>query len=881
MMKRLKQNAWLLGPFFLSISVLLAVYAKYGVYPFGSKVAFFGDGTDQLFPFLGALRRTLFTGGNIQYTLNGLFGMDPTALYAYYLASPFNLVVLLFPANNLMQAYLAIILLKVGASAISFTIYARCCLKTGRLIATMFSLGYALMGWMVVHSHFIMWLDALVWLPLVCMGVHRLLQRGRPVMVTLCYVALFWSNYFIGFMVAAFSVLYCAVQIALRADCDDLRTSYARGTMLVVSGLLALGMVAFLIVPTFLITQDSKALIGGTFPRLEFTKAAWEVPLSSLVSLLTAILSGVNTHSADLKLFHGTVPFALAIGFLCSRGIPARKRAVVSGALLLLFYSLQNNWLNLAWHLTNDAAGGYLFRQSFLLSFSFLALGAVTFESLCRGDIHAKQAALRGSLILLFALLLANGLTGKILIPFWQYSVNLALITAGAVLLQMRAGVACKRARHAIALGLLFVMGMDVYQNANQAFFTISFANRARYEDMGRIQETVDFIVHEEPTPYRLGDAAQTASNTSLLYGYPSGTLSSSTANLEALNLANTMGFESLGWPSIRTNYRSNLATDALFGFRYILNGPESNPVYVTEQTAAGGVYQRNPYALPLLFAAPGSFDGIPEVAEFNARDAVWFDFDIDVLNVQQSLLQRVSPQNRCFIRIAPGMFDERRAEYICPADGMVYVYPPWTTARGFTVYWNDEPLTLQSAKQVPIGFAHAGDRIEIVLEEPWAEPDKQGRLSAPSPSSAAAWQVAQIDQQAFSALMTNIQAKTHSVERLTDTRFSAEITFEPGDRLIVTLPHSPGWSLHVDGQPVPLEKALHTFMGAQVEPGKHSLVLTYTQPGRRLGLAISAVCWLAFGLYIAFGIYRHRRRARFIPPHKSRAKLPRLFGFS
>ena len=42
------------------------------------------------------------------------------------------------------------------------------------------SVSYALMSFIVAHSELIMWLDAFIYLPLVILGIHRLMdQRNR------------------------------------------------------------------------------------------------------------------------------------------------------------------------------------------------------------------------------------------------------------------------------------------------------------------------------------------------------------------------------------------------------------------------------------------------------------------------------------------------------------------------------------------------------------------------------------------------------------------------------------------------------------------------------------------------------------------------------
>ena len=59
---------------------------------------------------------------------------------------------------------------------------------------------------------------------------------------------------------------------------------------------------------------------------------------------------------------------------------------------------------------------------------------------------------------------------------------------------------------------------------------------------------------------------------------------------------------------------------------------------------------------------------------------------------------------------------------------------------------------------------------------------------------------------------------------------------------LLVNLPYSDGWTAKVDGQEVALHRANTMFMGLYLDPGEHEIELSYATPGVRTGLAASAV---------------------------------------
>lgn len=73
----------------------------------------------------------------------------------------------------------------------------------------------------------------------------------------------------------------------------------------------------------------------------------------------------------------------------------------------------------------------------------------------------------------------------------------------------------------------------------------------------------------------------------------------------------------------------------------------------------------------------------------------------------------------------------------------------------------------------------------------------------------------------------------------------------------------APGWSVAVDGHPAALVEADGALLAVEVPAGRHDLAFTYTMPGLRLGVGVSALGLTGCALVVASGPLLRRRRAR------------------
>ena len=78
--------------FILPVLVLLIIYLIWGQYPFGENTLLIWDMDEQYAPFFAHLHNILHGDSSALYTLSRALGGNMLSVAAYYLISPFNLV---------------------------------------------------------------------------------------------------------------------------------------------------------------------------------------------------------------------------------------------------------------------------------------------------------------------------------------------------------------------------------------------------------------------------------------------------------------------------------------------------------------------------------------------------------------------------------------------------------------------------------------------------------------------------------------------------------------------------------------------------------------------------------------------------------------------
>ena len=114
-----------------------------------------------------------------------------------------------------------------------------------------------------------MWCDALVLLPLICYGLRQMLFKGKYAVYVLSLFAAIASNYYSGYFLCLFLVLFAPVMYITEAvgknEKNNGGTELSVGSFFKCAGRFALGsiaagcMTAIITIPTFFILQNTSA----------------------------------------------------------------------------------------------------------------------------------------------------------------------------------------------------------------------------------------------------------------------------------------------------------------------------------------------------------------------------------------------------------------------------------------------------------------------------------------------------------------------------------------------------------------------------------------------------------------------------------------------
>ena len=397
----------------LLISIFLAV--ALGIYPFGENGLLFVDGF-QYFSVASYVQRALLSKETLLYSWGNTLGGNALPLIAYYASSPFNLLLVLF-RNNLLLGVHVLVLIKLICAALAF-----CLLLNYRTEGFSWAKGilsgcYPFIGYAISYIWNISWLDGLVILPLVTLGIDQLVTQRKFLLYTLSLAFSIFSNYYIGFMLCIWSVLFYILKLALDSEgpVKALRRSLP---LFCICSLLAGGLGILPGLPAILALPPDRTQSFSDLIRENEVLVSYPIMATMLRTGNWGLLQKAPS------IFVGIPSLVLVLIYFFNGSIPGKKKLCYGSLILFFLLSFHYSLPSSIWHGTS-APNSFFFRYSFLFSF-FLLL--IAFESL----VHLPQCKTSGVLAGLLALL--------ILIPRGNGTVSSSAGILDAVLIFLSVG---------------------------------------------------------------------------------------------------------------------------------------------------------------------------------------------------------------------------------------------------------------------------------------------------------------------------------------------------------------------------------------------------------------------------------------------------------
>lgn len=810
----------LIAAFFIPVIIMIVIFAQRGIFPFGQESFLRTDMYHQYAPFFSEFQHKLTNGGSLLYSWDIGMGVNFAALYAYYLASPLNWLLILCPKGLIIEFMTYSIVLKIGLCGLTFAFYLRKHNRTSDFGAAFFGIFYALSGYMAAYSWNIMWLDCILLFPLVMLGLERLVKEKKGMLYCITLGACILSNYYISIMICVFMILYfiCLLILEGKRSVRDFFISAAQfGGYSLIAGALA----AVVLLPEIFALQ-STASIDVNFPKT----------FEAYFSIFDMLARHIGNVQAETGLDHwpnifcGVAVYMFFLLYLACRRISVKEKAVTCGLLLLFFASFSVNVLNFMWH-------GFHYpnslpcRQSFIYVFLMLALCYRAYMYL--DETPRKHIAISFWGSICFVLLAQKLVTDKAyhFSVFYVAILFLALYT-GLIYFYKSP----KRSKAVAALLTLGVVAIEAA--ANTTVTSVSTTNRNAYKaDNQDVSNLTEELVSENGF-YRVEKVDRKTKNDGAWMNFPTVSLFSSLAHADLTSFFKKMGCE--GSTNAYSITGSTPVVDSLFSVQYALYGEaQDNPRLIFTASQGETYLYENPYTLPLGFMMPY---GMEEMWQTDIPNPIDVQNDLsDVLDI-------------------PYVFSEVAGEGIDTSfsftpekDGEYYVYIRNKKVKTVNVSKAETTKTFDNVNRgylVEVGFCAAGETVSISNKEDSEE------------LNAAAYV---LEEEGLEAMYEKLNASPFIITEWKDAKLEGVIGAEDAGTVFLSIPYDEGWNIEVDGIPVTAVTAFTAFTGIEVEAGQHTITMKYMPKGLIPGAVISGSAAALLIFIVLLGYYLEKKR--------------------
>ena len=208
--------------FFLALALYIFTAVICNKYPTGQYSFILSDLKAQYAPFLALNRsRILSLAGGSEHLINNLtysfqlgLGKNFMGTFGYYMASPLNLLYLLFDPSQVDLVVVLIVILKLSFGSAFMTLFLGTRASDPKTKwPVLLGIVYAFSLYAQAFAFQIMWLDGYMLLPLILFFAEKFITRRRYAGIIITLLVLFVSNYYISYMVGIFSFLYLIVRM--------------------------------------------------------------------------------------------------------------------------------------------------------------------------------------------------------------------------------------------------------------------------------------------------------------------------------------------------------------------------------------------------------------------------------------------------------------------------------------------------------------------------------------------------------------------------------------------------------------------------------------------------------------------------------------------
>lgn len=818
-----KTNLHYILAFVIPLGILVVIYKVREIYPFGDNMYLRSDCYHQYAPFHMEMFDKLMQGESMMYSWDIGLGVNFSALYSYYLASPVNWFLGLFSRNHIIEVMNIFIIVKTCLCSVTFTHYISRHFQSKKIQVAAFGIFYALSSYFAAFSWNLMWLDCLLLLPLIVLGIERLVKENKCFLYCVTLALAILSNYYIAIMICIFCVLYFFAMLFSDDAKKDFKYYLLKFKNFAIYSLLAGCFGASTILPAFraLSSTDSGAF---DFPdKISNYFSLYEMLSRSMINVEASIFS-----AHDPNLYCTVAVFILVPLYVINNKINAKEKIAKVVLIGIFLFSFNTNIPNYIWH-------GFHFpnslpcRQSFIYIFLLLAM--------CYEALHYIREITTKQLMTTFACALALFFSFEHFFVSDSYSFMIIYLSVAFLIFYTFMLYMLKSGNYKqnFVVYLLFVIVVaEAYINTEET--ALSTSTRSGYlDDNAPITELVDYAKeHDDSLFYRTEKYSRRTKNDAAWIGYHGASTFSSTASLGLSEYYGSLGFEKS--TNAYAYYGHTPLTESLFSIKYVISNTkredtQTAKLYTNSSDNEYHLYE-NIYTLPLGFMIPSDLEENWDLSRTNP---------FEVQNAFCSMVNgSAEGEDVMYTRL---MVDDAN-QVTFTEDTHFFIYVT-TSLEGIKVTTTkpDETThtkTFSSTRHrhiLDLGNIEAGSTVKVESDD--------------SEVASLQYYAYSYDNDIFIKTYDKLMEQPLELTAFEDTSLKGTITVTEPGLMYTSIPYDEGWTVTVDGKEVDTNAFEDALLSVYLSEGTHEIEMEYFAPGLRLGIVLTISSMLVFAVLV------------------------------
>lgn len=857
----------------LATACIAVIYVIFSVFPFGSITVMRMDLYHQYGPLFAELYDRIVEHKSLLYSWITGGGSSFLGNYLNYLSSPLSFLIFLFDKEDISYAITFIVAFKCILSATSFSYYLKKSFNKDNYFLSAFGILYAFSAYFLAYYWNVMWLDAMIMLPLIALGIEKIFKTGDIKLYTVSLVILFFANYYMGYMCCIFAVLYFFVCFINTYSNDGKLNENAvyekkystkalmnnvfinRGVKFAFASIIAALICAITLVPVFMILKNSSAT-SGTFPQT--FKSYFD--LLDLITSHFALLETTIRSSGDNVLpniYTGILTFILLPLFLVNNKIKLKEKATYVILIIFFVFCFNNNCAEYIWHafhFPNDLP----YRYSYMYSFIIAVMGYKTILNF--KGIKVKDIAYTGLAIISFVIVCQKFLTNKMTNSTIYATIIFVALWCGFLFLLKNKNAQKKTVSFVLVTFILCetiissIVGLPLNQD-----------NKNYKENYKTYTDAINYIDNKDSGFYRTELCYLNTRMDPAYYGYNGISVFSSMAYESYSQLQSSLGMQSNKVNSYTYNTQTPVY-NMMFNIKYLIQtdvslAPSSNlykKIHTTSDKKSN-VYESK-YNLPIAYCVNSKIDDW--VTDEGNPFEIQSDF-VKLATGYSNVFKPVKYNSTDFDAVSGDDVTENGTYWLEKSDsssnygtetvslsptidGNLYLYVKSSDLKTITV--NSEKVSditqsMEDAYILDIGYHNKGDEVLVSLDASTME----------SESTSFDFYCYTADDTVVKNMYNSLAGNSLNVESYSDTTIKGTVNAKENCYLYSSIPYDDGWSVYVDGKKAETFEIGGTLLAIELTPGQHKIEYKYFPVGFLYGIIISAVT--VFGLCV-FYIY-------------------------